>query len=242
MFYIIKEWFFYLNHFSLIIFYHSLWFGFELFGLRVQVCCQLVQFTLARKGYDNHHCHNKPQRGNDLECGWRRAQKKWAKNLEDFEKDSVEVRTWCWEVGSDLGAEKLKSDHAVEGWHWTTDAANWASAVGAENGALSHRVEFSTVETKVKFIESLQAKMNWDLKHHDMCRMRNCLSPRVEEPKSEVNKTVRTWTTESACICVLYLRVLWLWLRSLGLYNKCSKLTRKEYKIRHDWVGKVNHW
>ena len=21
---------------------------------------QLVQFTLVRKGYDNHHCHNKP--------------------------------------------------------------------------------------------------------------------------------------------------------------------------------------
>ena len=29
--------FFYFNHFSLIIFYHSVWLGFELFGLRVQV-------------------------------------------------------------------------------------------------------------------------------------------------------------------------------------------------------------
>ena len=35
--YIIKEWFFYINHFSLIIFYHSVWLVFELFGLRVQV-------------------------------------------------------------------------------------------------------------------------------------------------------------------------------------------------------------
>ena len=59
--YIIKECFlFYFNHTSLIIFYHSVWLGFEIFGLRVQVCCQLVQFTLVRKGYDNHHCHNKP--------------------------------------------------------------------------------------------------------------------------------------------------------------------------------------
>ena len=58
--------FFYFNHFSLIIFYHSIWLGFELFGLRVQVCSQLVQFTLARKGYDNHHCHNKPQTGNGV--------------------------------------------------------------------------------------------------------------------------------------------------------------------------------
>ena len=61
--YIIKECFFYFNHFSLIISYPSVWLGFELFGLRVQVCSQLVQFTLVRKRYDNHHCHNKPQTG-----------------------------------------------------------------------------------------------------------------------------------------------------------------------------------
>ena len=35
--YIIKEWFFYFNNFSLIIFYHSVCLGFELFGLRAQV-------------------------------------------------------------------------------------------------------------------------------------------------------------------------------------------------------------
>ena len=34
-----------------------------------------------------------------------------------------------------------------------------------------------------------------------------CLSPRVEEPNSEVNKKVRTWTTVSACnyITAIYL-------------------------------------
>ena len=31
---------------------------------------------------------------------------------------------------------------------------------------------------------------------------KNCLSPCVEEPKSEVNKCVRTWTMESALICI----------------------------------------
>ena len=55
---------FYFNHFSLTMFYISVWMGFELFGLRVQVYSQLVQFMIPRKGYDNHHCHNKPQRGN----------------------------------------------------------------------------------------------------------------------------------------------------------------------------------
>ena len=32
--------------------------------LFVQVQTHWVQFTLARKGYDNHNCHNKPQIGN----------------------------------------------------------------------------------------------------------------------------------------------------------------------------------
>ena len=61
--------FFYFNHFSLIIFYHSVWLGFELFGIRIQVCSQLVQLTLRCKGYDNHHCHNKPQTGNAAGVG-----------------------------------------------------------------------------------------------------------------------------------------------------------------------------
>ena len=55
---------FYINHFSLIIFYHSVWLGFKLFGLRVQAYRQLVQFTLVCKGYNDHHCHNKPHTGN----------------------------------------------------------------------------------------------------------------------------------------------------------------------------------
>ena len=41
--------------------------GFELFGLRALVYSQLVQFTLVRKGYDNHHCNNKPP---DRKWGW----------------------------------------------------------------------------------------------------------------------------------------------------------------------------
>ena len=31
------------------------------------MCSQLVQFMFARKRYDNHYCHNKPQTGN---AGW----------------------------------------------------------------------------------------------------------------------------------------------------------------------------
>ena len=26
------------------------------------------------------------------------------------------------------------------------------------------------------------------------------------------------------------------------IISECSKLAQKEYKVRHDWVGKVIHW
>ena len=42
--------FFYFNHFSLIIFYHSVWLGFELFGLRVQV--QSIGYSLRSRTKD----------------------------------------------------------------------------------------------------------------------------------------------------------------------------------------------
>ena len=59
--YIIKESFFYTS-----IIFHLLYFIIQ-FGkamnyssLFVQMHNLLLQFMLMRKGYDNHHCHNKP--------------------------------------------------------------------------------------------------------------------------------------------------------------------------------------
>ena len=97
---------FYFNHFSLIIFYQSVWLGFELFGLRVQVCSQLVQFTLAGKGYDNGDCHNKPQTVNGAEV--------WMTSC----PEEMVLRIWKIlkkiQLSSDHGVEKLGSDHDVE--------------------------------------------------------------------------------------------------------------------------------
>ena len=77
--------FFYINHFSLIIFNHSVW-------LRAQVHSQLVQFMLALKGYDNHQCYNKPpDRKWGLECGWHHAWKRWSWEFEDFEKEKLRL-------------------------------------------------------------------------------------------------------------------------------------------------------
>ena len=107
--YIIKE-FFFINHFSIIILYHSVWLGFELFGLRVQVYSQFVQFMLDRKGYDNHHCHYEPQIESELECEWRHARKRWSWEDEDLEKESVEG--WHWTMELSVG------DLAIESKSW----------------------------------------------------------------------------------------------------------------------------
>ena len=52
---------FYINHFSLIIFYHSVWLGFGLFGLRVHM--HSIGYSLRTRAKDN--CHIKTQIGND---------------------------------------------------------------------------------------------------------------------------------------------------------------------------------
>ena len=137
--------FFYFNHFSLIIFHHSVWLGFELFGLRVQV--HSIGYSLRSRTKDTTITIViiNPRQEMGLECGWHHAQKRWAENLRILKIMSV---------------EDLRLDHA----------GNWATVIEAENGVLCHRVEFSTVATAVKFCKSWPAKMNWDLKHHEMCR------------------------------------------------------------------------
>ena len=92
-----------INHFPLIISYHSVWLGFELFGLRVQVHSHWVQFyARAQRIWQSPFVMINPRQEMKLECRWRHAQKRWAENLEDFEKRS------------DHRDEKLRSDHAVE--------------------------------------------------------------------------------------------------------------------------------
>ena len=135
------------------------------------MCSQLVQFTLVRKGYDNHHCHNKPQTGNVTgvwmtsyleEIGWEfgRFWKRFSWG------PAMVLRSW----GPTMVLRSWSPTMQLRIWDWTKQADNWASAIGAENGVLCHRVEFSTVAAAVKFFKSRPAKMSWDLKHHEMCR------------------------------------------------------------------------
>ena len=52
------------------------------------MCSQLVLFMLAHKGYDNHHCHNKPQTGNGAGV-WMMPRRDGPENLRILKK-SVE--------------------------------------------------------------------------------------------------------------------------------------------------------
>ena len=97
--YIIKEWFSSYYYFLLIMFYHSIWLGFELFRLKVQVYSQLVQFMFARKGYDTRHCHNKLP---DRKWGWSVDDvipgRDGPENLRILKKSQLGVEFWPLEM------------------------------------------------------------------------------------------------------------------------------------------------
>ena len=91
MCYIIKEWFFYINHFSLIIFYHSVWLGFELFGLRVQVHNHWVQFyaRAQRTWQEINHLT-----GNEAGVWMTSYPEEMVLRIWGFWKREVEIGTW----------------------------------------------------------------------------------------------------------------------------------------------------
>ena len=111
---IIKELFFYFNHFSLIIFYHSVWLGFELFGLRVRVYSIWYSLRSRAKDMTMMIVIINPKQEMGLECGWRHALKRWAENL------------------------RILKNTGVEGWHWTKQAESWVLChwVAVETGPL----------------------------------------------------------------------------------------------------------
>ena len=91
--YIIKEWFFYINHFSLIIFYHSVE-ALDYSGLLIHVHSHLVQsYARAERIWQSLFVIINPQTGNGLRCRWRHAQKRWSREFEDFEKTVVGYST-----------------------------------------------------------------------------------------------------------------------------------------------------
>ena len=135
-----------------------------------------------------------------------------------------------------LKKSQLRLDHG----DWKYSSLPWSLDLGIRS--LSRRVEFSTVAAADKFFGSLPAEMNWDLKHHEMCRtlrggvsiewlrttFKNCVSHFVSKNRSKklinrwyLNNRFRLYLPVSACVFAyvfvvpLLLISLWLWLRAV---------------------------
>ena len=121
-------------------------------------------------------------------------------------------------------------------WDWTMQAENWVSVNETEKWVLCDWVKFSIVAAAIKFFGSRSAKMNWDLKHHEICRTLGMvsivrivsLSPRVEEPKSEVNKPFVPEQRSHLCVCIAF--VFCICICTVGLISLlCICVVYKKY-------------
>ena len=146
----------------------------------------------------------------ELECEWRHTRKRWSWEFEDFDKESV--GSWLWAMLADswvvchwgrqlkLGVDCGLGRQTIE-----------SLPLGHREGVLCHRVEFRPWSWKVDFrpccweieigprdVPSVGDVVSvvWSRK-----TFKNYLSPRVEEPKSEVNVFVPEQRSR-LCICI----------------------------------------
>ena len=115
----------------------------------------VYSLTLARKGYDNHPCHNKPQR----EMGWSvddiMPRRDGLRILRILRNTAVE--SWHWTMkedswvlchwGRQLGSLPLMQ--TVEIGDWTMEAKCWVSTTKVEKLSslpLGHRVGFGPLK------------------------------------------------------------------------------------------------
>ena len=121
-----------------------------------------------------------PRQEMGLECGWRHVQKRWAENLEDFEKDSVEFRPWCWEVGVrpwcwEVGVRSWCWEVGVRPWCWEVGVrpCSWGFEIGPCRQTIERlRMEFSAIELSSlpsrHVVGVLKISTDRDLKHYKM--------------------------------------------------------------------------
>ena len=231
--YIIKEWCF-LKHFSLIIFWHSVWLGFELFGLRVHV--HSIGYSLRSRAKDMTITIViiNTQTGNEAGV--------WMSSC------SEEMR---WEFGRFWKRFSWVPTMVLRSWGPTMMLRSWCPTMvlrswsptmelkvdigprrqTIESLLLGHRELSSLPLTHV--IGALQISTNTNLKHY---KMRNAFVGSysmvsievIEEPNAEVHKpfvpeqpspSVPAFVFEYVlCICIFTCAVgliLWLW-----VYNK----------------------
>ena len=107
---------FYINYFSLVIFYHSVWLGFELFESLSSGHSHWGSFTLMRKGYNNHYFHNKPP---NRKWGWSVDEvmpgRDGPENLRILKKSQLRVEIGPWWQRIEFSVIELRvGDSAIE--------------------------------------------------------------------------------------------------------------------------------
>ena len=171
-----------------------------------------------------------------LDSGWRHSQKRWVEYLEDFEKDSVEFRPWCWEVGVRPWCWEV----GVRPWCWEVGVRTWCREIEIgpcrqtiEFLPLGHR-EFSFLPLSWVFYRSgggqilrvpnsedeFRSKIPRDVPNvgycwHSMIRktFKNCVSLLVSKNRS--HKLINAVVLEQRsrlCICFRLSIYIWLYL------------------------------
>ena len=154
--------FFYFNHFSFIIFYHSVRLGFEQFRLRLMV--HSIGYSLRSRTKDM-----------TITIVIKTPDRKWGWSFDDVMPRRDWLRIWnilkkiqlrsdsVEKFGSDHGVEKLKSDHAAEDSRLDHAGRQLSLPLG-------HRELSFYLCGDGKIFWSRPMEMNWDLKHHEMYR------------------------------------------------------------------------
>ena len=157
------------NHFSLLIMYHSVWLGFELFEFR----CVVNWRSLRSRAKDmtiiivvlnpingaSVWMYSCPEEmGWEFGRFWKRFSwvptivwRSWSPTMK-LSRWVPTMLSRSWELTMDHADRQLSFCHL--GREWISLPESWVSTVAAA----------------VKFFGSRLAKMNWDLKHNEMCR------------------------------------------------------------------------
>ena len=168
-----------------------------------------------------------------------------------------------FQLRSDLGVGKLRSDYGVEKLGSDQVVEDLRLDHAGRQLSFCHWVEFSTLAAAVTFFGSRPAKMNWDLKHHEICRTLGVLlaqydyerllriasilvsknrSQVIDKPFVPEQRSPLVHLYCVACICILVLYNTLCLLRNLMMMM--IYLTRLYKKVSQKHLSKslLNRW
>ena len=148
-----------------------------------------------------------------LECGWCNAQKRWAENLGILKITSVVVWLWGWEFGVrpwcwEFGVRPCWWEFGVRPCWWEVGVRPWCWEFGVRPCWWEFGVRPWCWEIKIGPRDVPNVEGGVSIVWYERLLRIVSLSPRVEEPKSEINKRFVPEQQSVACVfepvCVLW--------------------------------------